>query len=242
MTVGVVRPRVLRSSRNAMPSLPGMTTSEKMRSKRCALTSSSALAALSQTVASWPAMRKARAREASVLASSSTMRRCAILQFDAECCAAAGLAGDGYPSSMIADYGLYDGEAQARAVLFGRVVRGEQALAFFPGEPGPGVGDLETDRAGRTRGTDREDAARRHGVERVQHQILERAMKLGRIGFDVRPGRIRLDAGRDALAGELRFEQFHYAAHDLVEAGRLPLRWRHFGKIAEAIDDGLEIG
>src|SRR5256885_11124788 len=92
-------------------------------------------------------MRKARASEASVFASSSTMRRCAILQFDPKRRAAPGLALDGYPPSMIADNGLHDGEAQPRAMLLGRVVRSEQALALFLGEARAAVGDFETHRA-----------------------------------------------------------------------------------------------
>ena len=44
-----------------------------------AIASSSALAALSQTVASWPARRKARESDASVFASSSTISNCALL-------------------------------------------------------------------------------------------------------------------------------------------------------------------
>ena len=95
-----------------MPSLPGMTTSEKMRSKCCAFTRSSARAALSQTVASWPAMRKARASDASVFWSSSTMRRCAIFEFDPESRATPRLALNGDPSSMIADYRLHDRQSQ----------------------------------------------------------------------------------------------------------------------------------
>ena len=74
---GVATPCVLSSSSNVRPSLPGMTTSERMRSKGWVMASSRALVALSQTVASWPSRRKARESEASVLASSSTMSRCA---------------------------------------------------------------------------------------------------------------------------------------------------------------------
>src|SRR5215469_16554323 len=152
MTIGVVRPRVLRSSRNAMPSLPGMTTSEKIRSKRCVLTSSSARAALSHTVASWPAMRKARASEPSVLASSSMMSRCAILQFDAEGRASAWFAFHGDSTSMIADHGLDNRQAESSAVLLGGVVGSEEPLAFLFGEAGAGVGDLEAHGAIGTRG------------------------------------------------------------------------------------------
>jgi hypothetical protein len=75
ITTGAVTPLRFSSSSNVRPSLPGMTTSERIRSKLSALASSRAFAALSQTVASCPASRKARASEASVLASSSTIKR-----------------------------------------------------------------------------------------------------------------------------------------------------------------------
>ena len=57
-----------------MPSRPGITTSERIKSKRSAFASSRARAALSQTVASCPARRNARASDASVFASSSMIR------------------------------------------------------------------------------------------------------------------------------------------------------------------------
>ncbi len=74
ITTGAATPAVFRSSSRASPSRRGITTSLKIRSKGCVRASSSARAALSQTTASWPASRKARESEASVLASSSTMR------------------------------------------------------------------------------------------------------------------------------------------------------------------------
>ena len=74
ITTGAVTPAAFRSSSSARPSRRGITTSLRIRSKGCAWASSSARAALSQTTASWPARRKARESEASVLASSSTIR------------------------------------------------------------------------------------------------------------------------------------------------------------------------
>src|SRR5580692_594257 len=76
-TIGVFIPDFLRSSRNSMPVFPGITTSERIKSKFSVRTRSRARAALSQTVASCPARRNARDRDASVLASSSTISRCA---------------------------------------------------------------------------------------------------------------------------------------------------------------------
>ena len=78
ITTGVVTPCCFNSSRRVNPSLPGMTTSERIRSKLCALASSSARPALSHTVASCPPRRKARDSDANVLASSSTISRCAL--------------------------------------------------------------------------------------------------------------------------------------------------------------------
>lgn len=74
ITTGAATPAVFRSSSSARPSRRGITTSLKMRSKGCERASSSPRAALSQTVAWWPASRKARDSEANVLASSSTIR------------------------------------------------------------------------------------------------------------------------------------------------------------------------
>src|SRR5262249_29343117 len=131
-------------------------------------------------------MRKARASEASVFASSSTMRRCAILQFDPKRRAAPRLALDGYPPSMIADYGLHNGQAQARTMLLGRVVGSKQALALLLGEARAGVGDFEANRAVRAPGTHREDTPGRHGVERVEPRVLERGGQLRGGGVDRR--------------------------------------------------------
>ncbi len=77
MTTGVGTPCAFSSSRSARPSLPGMTTSESIRSNDCDLASSRALLALSQTAASCPSRRNARDSDASVLASSSTISKCA---------------------------------------------------------------------------------------------------------------------------------------------------------------------
>ena len=82
ITTGVATSSDFNSCRSHSPSLPGITTSESTRSKRCALARSSAFAALSQTTTSCPARRKAREREARVLASSSTTKRCAFCVTD----------------------------------------------------------------------------------------------------------------------------------------------------------------
>ena len=54
ITTGAATPWVFKSSSRERPSLPGITTSERMRSKGFERASSRARAALSQTVASCP--------------------------------------------------------------------------------------------------------------------------------------------------------------------------------------------
>jgi len=78
ITTGSEIPSPRTSSSSTSPSLPGITTSDIIMSNRRVCSNSSARAALSQTVASWPAMRKARASEASVFWSSSTISRFAM--------------------------------------------------------------------------------------------------------------------------------------------------------------------
>ncbi len=75
-TMGVFTPAFFRSSRSSRPLFPGITTSERIMSKFSVRKSSSARLALSHTVASCPARRNAREREANVLGSSSTSSRC----------------------------------------------------------------------------------------------------------------------------------------------------------------------
>src|SRR5437867_12576607 len=105
-----------------------MTTSENIKSKLSDFASSIARAALSHTVASCPASRNARDREARVLASSSTMSRLAFKKFsstvgplsgcrqfvqvrrqlDHKCCAFASLAAHADFSPMVGDDGLHN--------------------------------------------------------------------------------------------------------------------------------------
>src|SRR5512147_2430437 len=136
------------SSSSASPSLPGITTSERTRSKRCARISSSARPALSHTVASCPARRKALAREASVFGSSSTIRRWlmsgwfgrkfifrSVRKLDAKRGPAPLLALYGDPAVVVADHRLHDRQSEAGTMLFGGVVRSEQPLAFLFRQP-----------------------------------------------------------------------------------------------------------
>src|SRR5208283_521063 len=143
--------------------------SERIRSKGCVVASSSALAALSQTVASWPSRRKARESEASVLASSSTMSRCAfcdtlfssILPRVSRCGSDCGRrvarqlnpkrgslflsAFDRYFPTVVAYHRLRDRQSKPGAVLLGRVIRSEQPRAFFRRQAGTSVGNRNGD-------------------------------------------------------------------------------------------------
>src|SRR3989454_10266255 len=100
-------------------------------------------------------------------------------KLDPKRAAAAGLALDRDLAAMIAHHRLHDGEAQPGSVLLGGVVRSEQALALLLRQARPGIGDLEQGAPGGAvalRRPDGERAARGHGVERVQHQVLHGAM------------------------------------------------------------------
>ena len=78
ITTGDATPHFCKSSSSEIPSRPGITTSDKIRSNRSAFARSRARAALSQTVASCPASRNARDSDASVFASSSMIRMFAL--------------------------------------------------------------------------------------------------------------------------------------------------------------------
>ena len=69
--------------------------------------------------------------------------------------AAALVAVDPDPPAVIGHYRLNDGEAETGAVLFRRVVRREQTLAFFVGQPGAAVGYIDSDRSRRAAREDR---------------------------------------------------------------------------------------
>src|SRR5712692_8873293 len=251
MTTGEVIPCDLRSSSRESPSLPGMTTSERIRSKCREWASSSALAALSHTVASWPARRKARESEASVLASSSTISKCAMSdacgggavryrKLDAEGGSAARLALYRDGAAMIAHHGLNNGQAQAGAVLFSCVVGRKQPVAFFFRQALAGVGYFENHRAIVLPRPDAQFAAIRHGVHGVQHQVLQRALDLFGISLNRGQARVELDLRMNGPARrELRLQQPQDRAHQLVQLHRLELRRGHFGEIAEPADDGF---
>src|SRR5271170_3351423 len=143
-----------------------MTTSQKIKSKACELASSRAFAALSHTVASWPARRNARASDARVLASSSTIKRFACCgtdrsskcsggnllcsqfvgisrQLNHEGGSSAGVAAYADSSSVIADNRLHNGQPEPGAMRLAGVIRREQTLTLLGREPSSGVSHLD---------------------------------------------------------------------------------------------------
>ena len=169
---------------------------DRMRSKGRPFASSSALAALSQTVASCPARRNARDSDARVLASSSTIRMSALLlialghpcrqrwQLNHERRSAARLRSRRrIVPVVIAHHRLHDGEAQSSAMLLSGVVGREQPLALFRRHPAP-VSDTQISSESsfaRTR-RHRQRAAIGHGVHGVQHEVRQRTMQQFRVG------------------------------------------------------------
>ncbi len=144
---------------------------------------------------------------------------------------------------MVADHRLHNGQSQPSAVLLGGVVRREQPVTFFRREPGAGVGKLENGELMIQLGAEGQLAALGHGINRIEHQILNHAAQQHRIAVD-RRDRAQLQLGLNARlpARDLSLEELHHAADQFVEINRLKLRRRHLGKIAEAADDGLQIG
>src|SRR5215467_461262 len=109
-------------------------------------------------------MRKARASEARVLLSSSTISRCAI-EFDPEGCAFAFLAFDGDAAVVIADHALHNCKTQAGPVLLGGVVGGEQAVALLCRQPLSRIRDFEPRSSIDNRRAQRQIATLRHRID-----------------------------------------------------------------------------
>jgi hypothetical protein len=89
---------------------------------------------------------------------------------------------DGNFTAVIAYYGLHNREAKSRAMLLGRVIRSEQALAFFRGQTGAGIGDRKLNVIAEGGGADGQLSTLRHGVDGVEHQILQCALQQVGIG------------------------------------------------------------
>src|SRR5579864_3524703 len=227
ITTGAATPCRFKSSSRERPSLPGMTTSERMRSKCRDLANSKAFAALSHTVASCPVNRKARDKEASVLASSSTMRRCAmsgnrpphisakldlvargmnfpqglniIGQFDHESRTASGFTLHADSPPVIADHRLNYRQSQSSAMLFAGVIRSEDALALLTRQPSTGISDFDYYLSIVAPGPESKCSAIRHSIHRIEHQVRQGAVQQVAIGSDCLQILIQLE-----LAGDWR--------------------------------------
>src|SRR5690348_9026041 len=110
------------------------------------------------------------------------------------------LALNGDAAAMVAYYGLRDGEAEAGSVLFGGVIRREEATAFLRRESSAGIGNFEMYAAVLWSSSQHENAASGHRIHRVHHQILERALEQARIRFDHGQFGIEMELGRDRRA------------------------------------------
>ena len=166
-------------------------------------------------------------------------------QINAKCGAAAFVAGNRNGAVMIADDGLHDGEAEAGALHFGRVVRSEEAGALFGVRPLPVSETSMRTVSPASEVRRRAIAAGGHGVERVEHKILKRAMQQISIGVNFRKRfaqEIFRGDGRLADSIELRFKEANGVAQRFVDIQAGELRRGHFGEIAEAPDDAVEIG
>src|SRR5437773_11215425 len=105
-----------------------------------------------------------------------------VRQFDVERRPAARLAVDPNPACVIGHDRLHNGEAKARTVLLGRVIRSKQPFAFLVGQARAGVAHVESKAALEPSGADGQLAARRHRVDRIDEQVLQGALQLIRIG------------------------------------------------------------
>ncbi len=83
---------------------------------------------------------------------------------------------------MIAYHRLHDRQAKSGAVLLGCVVRSEQAAAFFLSQAGTGIGDRNFNPIAYSVGANRQLSTMRHGVDRVEDEVLQGAMEQIRIG------------------------------------------------------------
>src|SRR6516164_3278899 len=155
------------------------------------------------------------------------------------------LAGHRDGSAVIAHHRLHNRQSQTGPLLLGRVIRRKQARALFRCQSLAGIGNLDAHARLGFRGAKGQDPARWHGIERIQNQVLERLVQQLRVAVNLRQPFLQEVLGRDrrlAHSVELRFEQLHGPANGFVEVEPRELRRRHLRKIAETVDDGIQIG
>src|SRR5580704_919692 len=146
---------------------------------------------------------------------------------------------------MVTDYGLHDRQAEAGALLLGGVVGSEEAGTFFWSEAFTRVAHFDANGVRVVGGAKSECATSGHGIEGVEHEILESTVEKIRVGVDFRqrfPEKIFRSDSRLAYGGELRLEKADRVSKRLVHVDADELRIRHLGEIAESSDDAVEIG
>jgi len=169
----------------------------------------------------------------------------ALGKIDAKGGAPAFLTGDGNGAVMIADHRLDDGQAKAGTLMFSSVVGSKESRRFFGSETFASIGDFDADGVIAIGSAQRKAAAGRHGIERVKNKVLKGAMKEIRVGIDFgkRFGQ-EIFCGDGGLAdgSKLRLEQLHGIAQTFIDIDASKIRRGHFGEIAEAANDAVEIG
>ena len=143
---------------------------------------------------------------------------------------------------MVTYYRLYYGETEPRAMLLGRVIRSEQARAFFLRQPRTGVGDREFHFIAKQLRSDSNGSTLRHSVNCIEYQIRERAVQHIGIGGDGRQLRFEFCSDDDlSFLLQLRMKHSQNRVHDFIEMRGLSMRLRHPGKLTESSDDRLQI-
>ena len=110
----------------------------------------------------------------------------ALGEIDSECGAATLFTGHGDGAVMVTDYGLHDRQAEAGALLLGGVVGSEEAGTFFWSEAFTGVAHFDANGVRVVGGAKSECATSGHGIEGVEHEILESTVEKIGVGVDFR--------------------------------------------------------
>src|SRR5262245_53938459 len=111
--------------------------------------------------------------------------------------------------SVVGDYGLDDRQAKASAMLFCRVVRGEQPLSFLVAQSLACIGHVDPDNAAVLASNDAKRATLRHRVDRIEEQVLNDTPQLLTIASDSAERGVEVERQRDGWMpgrGELRAE------------------------------------
>ena len=120
---------------------------------------------------------------------------------------------------MITDHRLHDGQPQPRSLQLGCVIRREQPGALFRSQAFARVGHFDAHIAILFQSSESQGPPGRHGVQRIQHQILKRAVEQVGVRVDIRQGfgqeQLRCNGGLADFV-ELRLEETHRIAQRLI--------------------------